>query len=314
MLQRRLGDGLHRPGDRFLSNRAVADQYHISYQTAQRLLSELVAGNLLIRRRGAGTYLPGGEERLRGVQLLFHVRAKRRGSFGAKLLSQTRSRLSRLGIETTVRLIDPVRGKPVSSSASLLPVIWELPAAVEKCATERKYAVVLNDRPASGFASTHIDSVSVDDFTGGACAAQMLASSNRVSIFAGPESDVRSRQRVAGFLSIRRARVVHAGGWYIEDGLAHCAELLAGKPDGVFCCNDRLAEALLRHLPSSQSARPEIVGFDDAPVAAELNLNTIAIPWAELVGAAVRVISSRLSGDRSAAIRLVVAPQPIRRH
>jgi DNA-binding LacI/PurR family transcriptional regulator len=89
--------------------------------------------------------------------------------------------------------------------------------------------------------------------------------------------------------------------------------VLRGKPDGVFCCNDRLAEAMIRHCLQGTAPRPAIIGFDDAPIAAALHLNTIAIPWSELVGAAVKMISLRMSGDRSAAIRQVVAPLPIQR-
>jgi DNA-binding LacI/PurR family transcriptional regulator len=107
---------------------------------------------------------------------------------------------------------------------------------------------------------------------------------------------------------------MHAGGWFVEHGLAHANEVLSRRPDGVFCCNDRLAEALIRSLPPLEAvSRPMIIGFDDAPIAAALQLNTIAIPWDELVSAAVKMIKTRLSGDRSAAIHQVVAPQPVRR-
>src|SRR5690606_26112430 len=138
-------------GDRFLSNRAVATQYGISYQTAQRLLSALVSDGLLVRRAGSGTYLPGGEGKLCGVDLLFNTRAKRRGSFGAKLLSLMRGKLQRLGVETSVRLIDPTAAPLLERPLGRLPVIWDLPAVVQQAAEAARQAIVLNDRPAIGF-------------------------------------------------------------------------------------------------------------------------------------------------------------------
>src|ERR1019366_2409239 len=73
------------PGQRFLSNRAIAGQLGISYQTADRIVRELVGEGLLVRRAGSGTYLPGERRQLAGVQLIFHRRARRKSSFGARL-------------------------------------------------------------------------------------------------------------------------------------------------------------------------------------------------------------------------------------
>src|SRR5687768_2614513 len=75
----RLNDGLHRSGDRFFSIRAIASHYGISYQTADRLLRELVAAGHLERRHGSGTYLRGGRQSPVGVQLIFDRRARRPG-------------------------------------------------------------------------------------------------------------------------------------------------------------------------------------------------------------------------------------------
>src|SRR5688572_7366573 len=91
----RLRDGLHRPGDRFMSNRAVATRFRVSYQTAHRLVSELVREGRLVRRSAAGTYLPGRAVRRTSVQLLFHERARRKESFGARLLHELTTRLDR---------------------------------------------------------------------------------------------------------------------------------------------------------------------------------------------------------------------------
>ena len=86
------------PGGRFLSARAVAQRFSVSYQTAHRLLGELHDEGLLRREAASGSYVPGQRTTLLGVQLLFHPRAKRKGSFGAHLLEQLEAALQRQGI------------------------------------------------------------------------------------------------------------------------------------------------------------------------------------------------------------------------
>jgi hypothetical protein len=309
----RLRDGLHRPGDRFMSNRAVATRFGVSYQTAHRLVNELVHEGRLVRRSAAGTYLPGRAVRRTAVQLLFHDRARRKDSFGARLLHELTTRLDRERIRWKLVWWD-ARTAPDFSDKHF-PVIWECPALIDRCAADKRPALLLNDRPPSGLASVYIDSVSTDDFSGGACAAQLLRdrASRRtyVSILSGPTNDARSRARVDGFTSVLPAKVVAAAGWYLEDGLRVCARALEAGRDGIFCCNDRLAESVVSHCDRHRLPRPPLVGFDDAPVAERLDLTTIAIPWSEMCGGAVNVIKRRLTGDPATASQQIFAPRPV---
>ena len=75
-----------------------------------------------------------------------------------------------------------------------------------------------------------------------------------------------------------QAKVAYADSWFYEDGLKAALPLLAKKPEVVFCANDRLAQALLDAVGKSGGSIPKIIGFDDAPVAEQLNLTTIAMP------------------------------------
>jgi hypothetical protein len=312
MILDRLRDGLHRPGDRFMSNRAVATRFGVSYQTAHRLVNELVKEGRLVRRSSAGTYLPGRAVRRTSVQLLFHERAGRKDSFGARLLHELTTRLDRERIRW--KLTSDARAQTELSDRHF-PLIWECPALIDRCAADRRPALLLNDRPPSGLASVYIDSVSTDDFSGGACAAQLLRdrASRRMqlAILSGPTGDARSCARVDGFTSVLPAKVIAATGWYLEDGLRVCARAVEAGRDGVFCCNDRLAESVVRHCDRHRIVRPPLVGFDDAPVAERLNLTTIAIPWAEMCGGAVSVIKRRLSGDPATASQQIFAPRPV---
>lgn len=309
----RLRDELQQPGQRFFSNRAIAKQFGVSYLTAHRLVQELVTDGWLVRRSGAGTFVSGPVAELRGVELFFHARARRSDSFGARLHEQLRSTLAELGIATKVTWAD----KGSAPRADWLPVVWECPATVEALGEKRRFVLVLNDRPPPGLGASFVDSVSTDDFSGGAAAAELLrkvAPARRLAIFAGPRSDHRSQQRVAGFRAhARSAHVIWAGSWYADDAAIIARRLVNERFAGIFCCNDRLAEALLNAYSSVRKPPPPIVGFDDAPVAEHLNLTTIAIPWNEIVDGAIDIIRRRLDGDSGLAAQLIFAPRPVLR-
>lgn len=326
MLMTRLADESRPAGTRFLSTRATADLYGISYQTAHRLLAELAAEGRVERRGAAGTFRPGKPPpRFTGVHLLFDERAKQRDSFGWHLLRLLRQRMEREHIPCRVTFTKAVDIAP-AIPRDRLPVIWESPLLLDRLAAERRQAVLLNDRPAPGHDSLWIDSVGVDDYSGGATAGQLLADfgkrsgfdSGDIAILAGPAADRRSTARVAGCRSVLgQVKVVHAGSWYREDGIAVASRLLRLRPRAVFCCNDRLAEAVtvvLREGGSQKSPSPSeltVVGFDDAPIAETLGLTTIAIPWDELVGATTAVIQRRIAGDGGAGSHQVLAPRPV---
>ncbi|MBL8828015.1 MAG: GntR family transcriptional regulator, partial [Planctomycetaceae bacterium] len=168
----RLRNGFYQPGDRFLSNRDVAELFEISYQTAHRLIAELCDEGHLERRPQSGTYVPGGPAPLTGVQLIFDARAQKNFSFGSKLVSKLTERLDADGVQWTLAWSDG----DWQLDATQLPVIWESPQAVERCLRARRQAVLINDRPRGGLEALLIDSVSTDDFLGGACAGELLRS------------------------------------------------------------------------------------------------------------------------------------------
>jgi len=306
----RLKDGFHAPGQRFFSNRALSAHFGISYQTAHRLIGELVEEGWLERRPSAGTYVSGPSVAWQGAALVFHERAKRNGSFGARLLSDLRQALAQAGIES--KMIWSHDEEATAPGARWLPVLWECPLTMARLAGARRFLVVLNDSPPPGLASSFVDSVACDDFSGGAAAAELLRTvgpPRRLAILAGPKEDRRSQQRVAGFQSLSpKSEVFWAESWYAESALRLANRIAAKNFAGVFCCNDRLAEALL-----ASGTTAAVVGFDDAPVAEQVNLTTIAIPWSEMVAGAVDIIRRRIAGNTGAAAKLIFAPRPVMR-
>lgn len=318
-LQTRLTEGIYRAGERFISARELADNFGISYQTADRLINELCAEGYLERRAASGTYIPGGVVDLTGVQLFWNKRARRAGSFGARLLEGLTERLKRDRIDWKVTWTD-VDNASLKIPRNRLPVLWESPAAASKCAEANRSALLLNDRPPPGLAAAFLDSVSLDDFSGGVCAAQLLLRGSKTNttgfaVLTGPADDERSNERRDGFLSIvPQAKVIVAGSWFTEDGYAKAAQAVTAGQTGLFCCNDRLAEAIITYCQDNGLAVPRIVGFDDAPVSEQLNLTTIAIPWDEMIAGAVGLIKRRLTGDSTVARQLVLTPRPVIRN
>jgi len=311
LLVARLRDGFHRPGDPFLSNRALAERHGVSYQTAHRLLAELVAEGWLARRRASGTFVAGRTERPTAVQLVFHPRAQRPGSFGACLLQRLARELRAAGVP----FVQTRDTRDIRLRARHLPVFWEVPALVEAFAAERRFGLLLHDAPPPGAGASFLDAVRPDDYSGGVCAAQTLVGRlgprARLAMLAGPAADRRSRQRVEGFLHVvPKARVHEADDWFSDDGERAAPAVLAAKPAGVFCANDRLAEGLLAACAGRGATPPSVLGYDNAPIAEALHLSTVAIPWEQLVAEAVKLVQARLAGDSSPARQIILSLHP----
>jgi len=309
-LMRRLRDGFHAPGQRFLSNRAIAARYNVSYQTAHRIGAELAAEGWIERRRASGTYVAGPDQTLQGVELFFHPRSQRSGSFGERLLNDLQSALESAGVRVAV-------GRPDQPRVNHLPVVWEWPEQFGQLAAAKRFVVLIYDQPPPGLAANYVDSVSTDDFSGGAAAAELLravAPPRQLAVLAGPRPDRRARQRVDGFqVHCPKSRVFWSPSWFAEDAGKVVQQVLAASPRGVFCANDRLAEALLTGYRKAGVTPPAVVGFDDAPIAEALGLTTIAVPWTELVAAAVEIVQRRLSGYTGATSQRIFSPRPVHR-
>lgn len=310
-LRQRLAAGAAVPGERFLSNRELARHANVSYQTAARLLDELVGDGVLRRRHGSGTYVAGEAARPSVIHLIFHPRGLRPGSFGSRLHAMIRTALAEAGIVPQ----EHWTSRPQETPDDAYPVYWETQPGPPIELPQGRFALVLNNRPPPGLRARFIDSVQVDDFSGGCAAAELLRrriGPRGASILAGPRTDPRSEARVAGYRTIYpTAPLTHSRSWYREGAEAAARRILAQKPAGVLCANDRLAEAIDQAAARARSPRPHLVGFDDAPVATGLRLTTIAIPWDELVSAATRIIAARLRGDSHPATQVILQPKAV---
>lgn len=312
-LIRRIEHGYYQPGSRFLSNRALGQRFEISYQTADTLLRELVAEGYLFRKPGSGTFLRGEAPQWQGVDLVLNERAKRKGSFGALLRDRLLEEFSKVGIAVRTRWDSPLLRFSVGS----LPVFWECDQLPQVLLDEGRYCMLINKTPPKGLSAAFVDAVSVDDHSGGVAAGELVKARTRakqIVILGGPQSDQRCVDRVRGFQEVvPESKAVFADSWFYEDGIKAVESILEKKPQVVFCANDRLAQALLDTVKREWVSPPRVIGFDDAPIAEQMNLTTIAMPWQEIADNVVEVVQKRMSGDTSTAITRILAPRPVLR-
>lgn len=306
-LEERLANRLHRPGDRFATARQVAEQYRISYQTAHRILADLANRGLIERRPRGGSFIAGTSPKPTHAQLILHPRADNPHGFGGKLRQFLKQALDDAGIACS-QTSDTSTIEP-----NALPVIWEYPQAVDRCVADHRPGILVNERSQPGWGSSLLDSISTDDFAGGALAADTLLRGTikpqRFGILAGPVGDRRSDERIAGFLSrMSDAVVTHADNWHRDAGRRAARQLTESNLTGLFAANDRLAQGITLAFRDRDKPPPLIVGYDDAPIAEQLGLTTIALPWQEIAKAVVGRAQLRLQGDLSPACTMLFQP------
>jgi DNA-binding transcriptional regulator YhcF (GntR family) len=310
-----VSDEFRRAGQRFISARYLSQRFQVSYQTAHRLLTELEGDGLIIRRAGSGSFIAGQKKTLRSALLIFARRAQRSGSFGDLLLRQLVLKMEAMELPFEVRFGSI---SPKHIREDVYPVLWESPRLVHDLSADYRFSLVLHDKPPAGIGSLFTDSISVDDFSGGISAGQVLSrySPRRPVVIGGPASDMRSQRRIDGFRQIfPSAQLIVAGSWFFRYAVQNIAAPLSFiQADALFCCSDRLAEAALSCYQKLQIHAPVIIGFDNAPVAETLGLSTIGIPWEEVARAATAVIKKRLDGQTAHASAIVLPLVPVIRN
>ena len=310
-----VSDEFRRAGQRFVSARYISQRFKVSYQTAHRLLTELEGDGFIIRRAGSGSFIAGHQNTLQSALLIFARRAKRSGSFGDLLLRQLVAKMKAMEIPFEV-IFGGITPKHVRED--VYPVLWESPRLMHDLSADYRFSLVLHDKPPAGIGSLFTDSISVDDFSGGITAGQILSrySPQRPVVIGGPAADARSQSRIDGFRQIfPSAQVIEAGTWFFRSAVQNIAAPLSSlRADALFCCSDRLAQATLICYQKLKIPAPIVIGFDNAPVAETLSLSTIGIPWEEIARTAAAVIMKRLDGQTDHASAVVLPPVPVIRN
>lgn len=192
-------------------------------------------------------------------------------------------------------------------------------AAVASRLQKRRIPAVLLDRPSEIFPS-----VTVNDEMGGRLLAEhLIAQGARSLVFASPprpdtEQVTSGEYRMRGF----RDAVTAAGlsmRWALADdsvdgGRQVAAELLAGDepPDAVFAVHDVLAAGIVTGLRENGVRVPEdvrVVGYDDSPLAAALDITTVRQPFTESGRVAAGVLLSRLAEPDATVAQISLSPE-----
>ncbi|CAM3286549.1 LacI family DNA-binding transcriptional regulator [Paenibacillus lupini] len=172
------------------------------------------------------------------------------------------------------------------------------------------------------FPSVVVPSVVVDDYAGGAAAAEHLISlgHRHLAVLAEQDSISSSRERVRGFkhtaeaagITLDPAFVLSSG---IKEGKNKAQELLQrdDRPTAIFCCNDMLAIGALRAAKELGLRIPQdcsIVGFDDTVLASVTDppLTTIAQPIEQMGQTAVQLLIRQIGQPGEQPERIVLTP------
>lgn len=175
-----------------------------------------------------------------------------------------------------------------------------------------------------------LSSVTTDNVSGGRMAARHFIDTGhqRMALLSGWHSSSTSRDRTFGFEAELRDKNIEifsheVGHFNIErtrEAVVRLADRPEGsRPDAIFAVNDYMAiEAMsvIRHrlglrIPEDIS----VIGFDDIPMAAmpEFALTTLRQPINQMVDNATRLMVEAISGDRTEAENMALAPRLVER-
>jgi LacI family transcriptional regulator len=164
-----------------------------------------------------------------------------------------------------------------------------------------------------------VDAVRVDSGQGVRLGMDHLldAGRRRIAMVNGTPGTVPARRRAQGYrdallqaASPFRPELVVDGDFSIQSGYRAVDELLAARPDAVFCANDMMALGVLRRLRELGRDVPgeiAVVGMDDVDMAAMASptLTTVSLRAEERGRLATEMLLERLAGDGSLAPRAI---------
>lgn len=140
----------------------------------------------------------------------------------------------------------------------------------------------------------------------------------RIVHIAGPEGNIDSMERLAGFLAVIAEAsdaqpIVVTGDFSDEAGAGAMRDLLAAETpfDAVFAANDMMALGALTALREASIDVPRqvaVAGFDDVPLARYLALTTMRVHMAEIGAKAVRRLVAQMEGKGDAPATELLVP------
>jgi len=335
-------DGELKPGDRILSARQLQEKFGVSYRATLLALDRLKREDLIVRRRGAGTYVKGSAEpipahcRGKTLRVVLSIRDDDM-QFLRPLADGIKVQLQELGVAHTVvrppeRLInrhaDDAKEFLVPGAADAF--IWVRALGLELPSIDVPLVIVRHDLEGMGGKWTGYDVVTSDARQSGFVAGAYLRTqgcSRVVIVGAGCEPRRMSPWtylRVMGFQEgygeeIPESRVFLAAAHTPLEAAKVIPQILkmTPLPDAIFADTDDLAYGLC-HALVAHSIEPgkdiKVIGCDGQPppYPEDPPLTTVAAPMEEL-GRMAAILGVQRAGNPEAPARRVLLACSLRK-
>lgn len=282
-----------RAGQRLPSFRALAQEYGASIPTIQRAVSMLASEGRLTSRVGSGTYVTEqSQSNSKFVGVLMPHIPQRSGNFMTDAFSSMRKVILDhsyfpVSVEPTPNTSGEVRDKEELALINKLVAQGMAGIIVDSCAGEdspiwsklQQLNIPVLCFNNSGKGSGYLDSVSADNYRGGALAAERLLSANRknVAVMSDPFDGSSSvRDRVRGFcetmnaagVTVNSDKIISLHNMTLNEKESNAEVVNRLKDvDGIFGINDGTAIRTMNLLIQAGKRIPKdvaIVGFDDS--------------------------------------------------
>lgn len=331
------------PDEPFITQREIVERFGVSTTTAVRALNELVAAEIVVRRRGRGTFVaerPSAERvspnaARAGDRVIAFVGPGSGGAHSAELLTGLAAKCAEHGSRLVVEHTDSAADEESALSRlagggahGVVLFAHDRSTAAGPLAQlrQRGVAVVLVDR----YLPSHpTDAVLFDDLSAGyEVTAAMLDRGHPAPLMLWSEADVTSvRDRLAGHRRALRDR----GSPELPERFALCpydqpdeqtrrrrlSTLLVAKPEvtSIICGNApmlALAVADLLAMPTSFPGSLELATMDQflPHEVSPLAVVSARLPTRQMGQQAGRLLHERLDGD-SGPLRHIVLPVPV---
>lgn len=312
ILIQRIAGGVYSPGNKFMSNRAVATEFGVNILTAHRILNQLAEEGYLDRRACSGSFVPGSMTKFRSINLIFNALARNSGSFNSELLNGLKKALSEQKIPWKVTWLDKsLRVKPDEYNVTYQ---FSQKRIDRQLAQTKMHGLLIGGIPSIGTHASYFDSVSVDYFHAGVLAGKYLKkrlAKPSVAILGNPpgrSSWVESA--ILGFRSVwPRARIIHPQSWSIAMAPVYIAKLFTRRHEGVFCTSRRQVLDVLAYCSENKIEPPRMISMSLPPVPEQFPAPLICVSVNQVVEAASRIILNRFYGDNSPTVHLTIAPK-----
>jgi GntR family transcriptional regulator, arabinose operon transcriptional repressor len=324
-LELNIASGVYPPGSRMPTEMQLCEQFGAARATVARALRTLEDGRLIVRRRGAGTFVRSAESVIETKRIGLLVPGIGDGEIFAPICASIAAYATQFGLRISWNQLPDIQPENKADAALAMckqyinegvdGLFFEpLELVGDKDDTNRRIIQLLRD---AGIPVVLIDSdlaypqrsdfdlAGIDNFRAGILLAEhILDRGCRALVFLHrPGSAPTTKARAAGFLSVLASNGLPTKGRIVEaepDDPALVARLTVKlKADAVVCGNDYTAARLIKNLQAAGIRIPgqiKLTGVDDLKYSQLLSvpLTTLAQPCRDIGIAALDLMRFRI--------------------